>query len=215
MKYTVHSPPEALRNYVEHLWTVELDGAEPPGLTLLVLRNAGGDGAVEPEAAAQVVGVGGEGVDVVPDRVAVQLVGPGRELEEESGLLGLSGLSSRVEQLERADDPSARLALAVFVHRLAGAVAAMTAALGGLDALVFTGGVGEHSAGVRSAVCRRLAFLGVELDERANGDAEPDVEIQSGRVRVLVLRAREDVVAAREARRTLQMTQTSSRAPVS
>ena len=138
-----------------------------------------------------------------------------RELEEESGLLGLSGLSSRVEQLERADDPSARLALAVFVHRLAGAVAAMTAALGGLDALVFTGGVGEHSAGVRSAVCRRLAFLGVELDERANGDAEPDVEIQSGRVRVLVLRAREDVVAAREARRTLQMTQTSSRAPVS
>lgn len=124
-------------------------------------------------------------------------------LEEQSGLLGISGLSSRVEELERSDAPRARLALAVFVHRIASAVAAMTMSLGGLDALVFTGGVGEHSAGVRAGVCRRLAFLGVELDERRNDDAVPDAEIQAGPVRVVVLEAREDVVAAREARSVL------------
>src|SRR5436305_1454468 len=65
-------------------------------------------------------------------------------LEQESGLLGLSGSSSRVEVLERSGDPPAQLALAVFVHRVAGAVAAMASALRGLDALVFTGGVGER-----------------------------------------------------------------------
>ena len=139
-------------------------------------------------------------------------------LEEESGLLGLSGSSSRVEVLERSTDPAAQLALAVFVHRVAGAVAAMAAALRGLDALVFTGGVGERSAAVRGGICDRLGFLGVELDRPANERAEPDVEIQAaGGVRIVVLRAREDVVAARETRRVLtrNMTQTSSRTPVS
>jgi acetate kinase len=138
-------------------------------------------------------------------------------LEEESGLLGLSGSSSRVEVLEHSQDPAAQLALAVFVHRVAGAVAAMAAALRGLDALVFTGGVGEGSAAVRSGICDRLGFLGVELDAEANDRAEPDTEIHAGRVTVVVLRAREDVVAAREARRVIagNMTQTSSRTAVS
>ncbi|MFL5925930.1 MAG: acetate/propionate family kinase [Gaiellaceae bacterium] len=138
-------------------------------------------------------------------------------LERESGLLGLSGSSGRVEVLERSADPAARLALAVFVHRVSCAVAAMAAALRGLDALVFTGGVGERSAPVRSGICDRLGFLGVELDERANEQAEPDAEIHAGRVRVVVVRAREDVVAAREARRALaaKMTQTSSSTAVS
>ena len=126
-----------------------------------------------------------------------------RVLEEESGLLGLSGLSGRVEELERSAEPRARLALAVFAHRIAGAVAAMAASLGGLDALVFTGGVGEHSAGVRADVCRRLAFLGVELDEALNADAAPDADIHARAVRVVVLEAREDVVAARAARAVL------------
>src|SRR5262249_10367714 len=133
------------------------------------------------------------------------------------GLLGRSGSSSRVEVLERSGDPAAQLALAVFVHRVAGAVAAMAAALRGLDALVFTGGVGERSAAVRSGICDRLGFLGVELDAAANDRAEPDTEIHTGRVTVVVLRAREDVVAAREARRVIarNMTQTSSRTAVS
>jgi len=103
-------------------------------------------------------------------------------LEQESGLLGLSG-SPRVEELERSDDPGARLALEVFAYRVAGAVAAMTAALGGLDALVFTAGIGENSELIRGLVCERLGGL-EDFD-------------------VLVLHAREDLIAARAARALL------------
>jgi acetate kinase len=123
-------------------------------------------------------------------------------LERESGLLGLSGASARIEELERSDDPAARLAIAVFTYRVAGAVAAMAAALDGLDALVFTAGVGEGSARVREEVCGRLRFLGVELDAEANATARPDADVAVPRstVRIVVLHAREDVVAARAAR---------------
>jgi acetate kinase len=126
-------------------------------------------------------------------------------LEHESGLLGLSGVSGSVEELQGSDDPSSRLALAVFSHRVAGAVAAMAASLGGLDALVFTAGIGENSAPVRADVCGRLGFLGVELDPDRNESARPDAEIaaQGAPARVVVLRAREDVVAARAARARL------------
>jgi acetate kinase len=126
-------------------------------------------------------------------------------LERESGLKGLSGLSGRVEELERSEAPEAGLALSVFAYRVAGAVAASAAALDGLDALVFTAGVGERSAPVREAVCARLGFLGVELDAEANGSAVPDAEVglEGSTVRVVVLGAREDVVAARAARRLL------------
>ncbi|HEY6835000.1 MAG TPA: hypothetical protein VI142_00880 [Gaiellaceae bacterium] len=103
-------------------------------------------------------------------------------LEHESGLLGLGG-SARVEELERSADPQARFALELFAYRVAGAVAAMTTALGGLDALVFTAGIGEHSELVRSLVLERLGALG-SLD-------------------VVVLEAREDLVAARAARALL------------
>ena len=128
-----------------------------------------------------------------------------RALESESGLLGLSGESSRVEELERSPSPAAALALQVFAHRVAGSVASMASALGGLDALVFTAGVGEGSPAVRRDVCERLAFLGVELDLDANETAVPDEDIgESGtRVRVVVIRAREDVIATRAARELL------------
>jgi len=104
-------------------------------------------------------------------------------LEHESGLAGLSGISSRMEELQRSDDPAAGLAVAVFTYRVACAVGAMAAALGGLDALVFTGGVGERSERIRNEVCERLRFL--------------------GDFRVEVVEAREDVVAARDARALL------------
>jgi acetate kinase len=125
-----------------------------------------------------------------------------RVLEHESGLLGLSGSSGDVRELESSTEPSARLALAVFAYRVAQAVAAMAVALDGLDALVFTAGVGEHSADVREEVCGRLAFLGVQLDAEANRDAAPDAEIApvGAAPRVVVVRAREDVVIARAAR---------------
>jgi acetate kinase len=104
-------------------------------------------------------------------------------LERESGLLGISDASARAEELERSGDPAAQLALAVFCYRVAAAVGAMATALGGLDALAFTGGVGQHSEHVRDEICGRLRFL--------------------GEFRVEVVAAREDVVAARAARAVL------------
>jgi acetate kinase len=123
-------------------------------------------------------------------------------LQSESGLLGLSGETEQVEQLERSSSPAAKLALRVFTHRVAASVASMAASLDGIDALVFTAGIGEGSASVRRDVCRRLGFLGVELDVDANATAVPDVDVhaQGAAVRIVVLRAREDVVAARAAR---------------
>jgi acetate kinase len=126
-------------------------------------------------------------------------------LEHESGLLGLSGRSGDVRELEGSEESAAALALDVFAYRVAGAVASMAAALGGLDALVFTAGIGEHSANVRARICERLAFLGVELDAATNASAssaaaEIDIEAAGAAVRVVVVRAREDIVAARLAR---------------
>ena len=125
-------------------------------------------------------------------------------LEHESGLLGLGG-SSRVEELVASDDPSARLALSVFCYRVAAAVASSTAALGGLDALVFTAGIGEGSALVREQVCVRLAHLGVELDRAANREARPDTDVAAdgSPARVWVIHTREDAIAARAARAAL------------
>jgi acetate kinase len=139
------------------------------------------------------------------DRLSVE--GIEEALEHESGLLGLSETSWRVDELERSDDPRSQLALSVFAHRVAGAVAAMAAALNGLDALVFTAGIGEGSVRVRADVCARLKFLGVELDSDANGSATPDADIATpgSRVRVVVVRAREEVIAARAARELITL----------
>jgi len=119
-------------------------------------------------------------------------------LEHDSGLVGLGG----------TDDPrklEGTLALAVYTYRIAGAVAAMAVALGGLDAVVFTAGVGEGSAYVRAEICARLGFLGIELDAAANEQAEPDADVATAAsaVRVVVVHAREDAVAARAARELL------------
>jgi acetate kinase len=132
----------------------------------------------------------------------------GRMLEHESGLKALSGLSGDVRELEDAEasgDGRARLALSVYVHRIAAAVAAMSASLRGLDALVFTAGIGENSVLVRARVCERLGFLGVELDARQNEVAKPDAVISSAgsRVAVHVLHAREELVVARAVRSLL------------
>jgi acetate kinase len=135
-----------------------------------------------------------------------------RQLEHESGLLGLSGISASVEELERSGEDEARLALEHYAYRIATAVGAMAAALDGLDALVFTAGVGENSAWVRERVCDRLGFLGVELDRAANdaASADADVAATGARVRVVVLRSREDVVVARAVRALLRQHSVSS-----
>jgi acetate kinase len=128
-------------------------------------------------------------------------------LERESGLRGLAGTADMREVIERAaaGDVDARLALDVYLHRLRAGIAAMAAALGGLDALVFTGGVGERSGPVRAGAAAGLGFLGVVLDARANADAVDDTEIgaSGAAVRTLVIRAREDLEIARQVRELL------------
>ncbi len=131
-------------------------------------------------------------------------------LEHRSGLLGLAGTDDMRLIVERAAaaDPAATLALGVYIHRLRGSIAAMTASLGGLDALVFTGGVGEHSAVVRSLAADGLGFLGITLDPERNaaaGGSGEDREIctPGAAVRTLVITAREDLQIAREVRSVL------------
>jgi acetate kinase len=128
-------------------------------------------------------------------------------LEHESGLLGLAGSADMREVLARraAGDDAASLALDVYVHRLRSGIAAMAAALGGLDALVFTGGVGERSAAVRASAADGLAFLGVALDQGRNRAAASDAEIgvDGASVRTVVLAAREDLEIATQVRRLL------------
>ncbi|MHB8890680.1 MAG: acetate/propionate family kinase [Candidatus Limnocylindrales bacterium] len=128
-------------------------------------------------------------------------------LELRSGLLGLAGTADMREILAGAAHgrPEAQLALDVYVHRLRGAIAAMAASLGGLDLLVFTGGVGERAPVVRALTAEGLGFLGVALDPAANEGGPEDREIGAagGPVRVVVVAAREDLEIAREVRRVL------------
>jgi acetate kinase len=125
-------------------------------------------------------------------------------LEHRSGLLGLAG-SADMRVLLGRDDAAARLAVDVYLHHLVAGVAAMTAALGGLDALVFTGGVGENAAVIRQRAADRLGFLGVRVESAANAAAVPDVEVsaQGATARTLVIAAREDIQIARDTRRLL------------
>jgi len=130
-------------------------------------------------------------------------------LEHRSGLAGLAGTADMREVLRQAaaGAADARLALDVYVHRLRAAVAAMAAAMDGLDALAFTGGVGEHAPEVRAAAAAGLGFLGVAIDAERNaaasGDPDADIGAAGARVRVLVLRAREDLEIARQVREVL------------
>ena len=124
-----------------------------------------------------------------------------RMLEHESGLLGLAGSADMRELLARTD-ADAELALAVYVHRLRAGIAAMVAALRGLDALVFTGGVGERSAEVRGRACEGLGYLGVHVDAQRNihVDGDADIAADEAPVRTLVVAAREDLEIARQVR---------------
>jgi len=128
-------------------------------------------------------------------------------LNHESGLLGLSGISSDMRQIlkEAPSDPDARLALEVYIHRLVQTIGAMAATLGGVDGLVFTAGVGENSAQVRELVCENLGHLGVELDTTTNARCTPDADIASRTSpgRILVISTREDLTIVRETRRLI------------
>jgi acetate kinase len=128
-------------------------------------------------------------------------------LEHRSGLLALAGTADMrdVQTRAAAGDEAAMSALDVFIHRLVTGIGAMTAAAGGLDALVFTGGIGEHSPAVRAAATRRLGHLGVLIDAEYNDGAQHDADISHAQAsaRTLVVTAREDLQIARETRSVL------------
>jgi acetate kinase len=164
---------------IEGLVMATRSGSVDPGLLLWVQRH-GGIGAEEMEQA----------------------------LDRESGLLALSGRSGDMREIiagVEEGDERCRLAFDTYVHRLAAGIAAMAAAMGGMDALVFTGGVGEHVGRVRAKACERLAFLGLEVSRAAGSSAESDALLSppSAATAVIVVAAREDTEIARAVRSAL------------
>jgi acetate kinase len=126
-----------------------------------------------------------------------------RLLNHGSGLLGVSGVASDFRAVEAAaagGDPRARLALEIYADRVRGAIGALAVALGGVDALVFTAGVGENAAGLRAEICAGLACLGLAIDPARNAAARPDADVAAAG-HILVVHAEEERMIARETAR--------------
>jgi acetate kinase len=117
-------------------------------------------------------------------------------LYERAGLLGLSGISGDMRVLQESGDPRAVAAVEHFVYAMTKYVGAYMAVLGGLDALVFTAGIGERSAPVRAALCAKLAWLGVKLDEQANASNGPRISASESAVSVWVIPTNEELMIA-------------------
>jgi len=130
-----------------------------------------------------------------------------RELEtliyKESGLLGVSGISSDMRTLLESKDPRAAEAVELFVYRIGREIGSLAAALGGLDALIFTGGIGENAVPIRERVCRAAQWLGLELDERANDGGGPRISRDGSRVRAWVIPTDEELMIALHTRQVL------------
>jgi acetate kinase len=131
----------------------------------------------------------------------------GQQLDEllntKSGLLGISGISGDMRQIVAAmkeGHPRAKLAFEIFVHRLQAGIGAMIAVLGGIDALVFTAGIGENSSEVRAEACAHFSYLGLKLDSEKNAHSpqDQDISVADSTVRILVVRAQEDWAIARD-----------------
>jgi acetate kinase len=123
-------------------------------------------------------------------------------LNKESGLLGISGISSDMRQIlaaVKSGNKRAKLAFDIYIHRLRSGIGAMAAVLGGVDALIFTAGVGENSPEVRAATCENFGYLGLKLDlEKKKSALDQDIASADSRVRVLIIHAQEDWAIARE-----------------
>jgi acetate kinase len=116
---------------------------------------------------------------------------------QESGLLGVSGISSDMRTLEASSDPAAKAAIDLFAYRIGRELGSLSAALGGLDAIVFTAGIGEHSVSLRERVCRDAAWLGIELDPEANAKGGPRISTGAGRTAAWVVPTNEELMIAR------------------
>jgi len=133
-----------------------------------------------------------------------------RLLYRESGLLGVSGISSDMRELLESADPRAQTAIDLFVYRISREIGSLAAALGGLDAIVFTAGIGERAAAIREAVCRQAQWLGVEVDVAANATDGPRISAASSGVSAWVVPTNEELMIARHTRATAA---TARRAP--
>ncbi len=134
--------------------------------------------------------------DLTPDVVS-------RTLNHESGLVGVSGISADMRQVlaaAGAGHAQARLAVSIYTHRVRQAIGALTVTMGGIDALVFTAGVGEHAGEIRRAICNGLECLGLELDDASNAAARADTDVarKSSRGRIFVITTREDIAMLKE-----------------
>ena len=125
-------------------------------------------------------------------------------LYQESGLLGVSGISSDMRALLASSDPRATEAVDLFVYRIGRELGSLAAALGGLDALVFTGGIGENAVSIRARVCRDASWLGVELDEEANAKGGPCISRAGSRATAWVIPTNEELMIALHTRRLLE-----------
>jgi len=121
----------------------------------------------------------------------------------QSGMLGISGISSDMRTLLASDEPRARLAIDLFLYRIRREMGSLAAALGGVDAIVFTGGIGENAAQIRERVCRDAAWLDVELDADANARGGPCISSAAARVSAWVIPTNEELMIARHTRRVL------------
>ena len=145
-------------------------------------------GALDPGVLLELAGPRGMSIDALS-----------RLLYRESGLLGASGLSADLRDLLASDATEARQAIDLYVHCLVRGIGAMAATLGGLDALLFSGGIGEHAAPIRAAACARLGFLGVDLNPDANAANAPVLESAASHVAVRIVACDEEAEMAREA----------------
>jgi acetate kinase len=126
-----------------------------------------------------------------------------RLLYEESGLRGVSGGTSDMRELLARSDGAAAEAVELFVYRIARELGSLAAALGGLDALVFTGGIGENAASIRARVCQDASWLGLDLDEEANARGGPCISRVGSRVSAWVIPTDEELMIALHTRRVL------------
>src|SRR5262252_7054636 len=122
---------------------------------------------------------------------------------QQSGFLGVSGISSDMRTLQASADPAAKAAIDLFIYRIGRELGSLAAALRGLDAIVFTAGIGEHSASLRERVCWDAAWLGVELDQRANEANGPRISTAASRVTAWVIPTDEELMIARHTRDVL------------
>jgi acetate kinase len=116
---------------------------------------------------------------------------------QQSGLLGVSGISSDMRTLLASDEPRAKLAVDLFVYRIARELGSLAAALGGLDAIVFTAGIGEKAAAIRERVCTAAAWLGVTLDASANAANGPLISTPQSTAAAWVIPTNEELMIAR------------------